>query len=396
MTKKKNVLMAAAVLLTSLPMAAAEAESGFSSMMEGPNMALAVIALIQLIAIISLGGIIKRLTSNTDHFVKLKKFMDNSGTKAVILFMAFTGMASIANAQEEAARTEPPTFPEFFQDANTLLLLVVNVVLLLAFLYMTRLLKNTVAMLMPELEKTPEQVAAEEEPSKVMQALTDAIPLEREHEVMMDHEYDGIRELDNNLPPWWVWMFYATIAFGFVYLIYYEVLPYGLTQEEEYLAEVQEAEEAKAAYLAAAKNLVDENNVEFLADASDLNAGKGIFVEKCQVCHAADGGGGVGPNLTDPYWIHGGGVKEIFKTVKYGVPTKGMISWESQLRPIEMAQVSSYIKTLEGTTPAVAKEPQGEIWVDAEENTAPADSTDQEVPEVEEESSEEEAQTAAL
>jgi len=191
-------------------------------------------------------------------------------------------------------------------------------------------------------------------------------------------------------------MFYATIAFGFVYLVYYHVLPYGLTQEEEYVAEVQEAEEAHAAYLAAAKNLVDESNVEMLADASDLNAGKGIFVEKCQQCHAADGGGGVGPNLTDPYWIHGGSVKDIFKTVKYGVPTKGMISWESQLRPIEMAQVSSYIKTLQGTTPAAPKDPQGELWVAPEENSSPADTTNQVAPDVEEEISEEDAQTAAL
>ncbi|MGB6036575.1 MAG: cbb3-type cytochrome c oxidase N-terminal domain-containing protein [Cryomorphaceae bacterium] len=394
MIKKKNVLMVAAVLLTSLPMAAAEPESG-SSLMEGPNMALAVIAIIQLIAILSIGGIIKRLTRNTDYFVKLKQLKENTGAKAVILMMGFMGLASIVNAQEEAVRTEPPAFPEFFQDANTLLLLIVNIVLLLAFLYMTKLLKNTVAMLMPELEKEPEEETVAE-PSQVMQALTDAVPVEREHEIMMDHEYDGIRELDNNLPPWWVWMFYATIAFGFVYLAYYHVLPYGLTQEEEYLAEVQQAEEAHAAYLAAAKNLVDENNVEFLADASDLKAGKGIFTEKCQQCHAADGGGGVGPNLTDSYWIHGGGVKDIFKTVKYGVPTKGMISWESQLRPIEMAQVASYIKTLEGTTPAAPKDPQGELWVAPEENAAPADSTGQDSPDVEEETSEEEAQTATL
>ncbi|HKL39301.1 MAG TPA: cbb3-type cytochrome c oxidase N-terminal domain-containing protein [Cryomorphaceae bacterium] len=395
MIKKKNVLMAAAVLLTSLPMAAAETESSFSTLMHGPNLALAIIALIQLIAILSVGGIIKRLTRNTDYFVKLKKLKDHSGAKAVILLMGFMGLASLVNAQEEAVGPEAPAFPEFFQDANTLLLLVVNMVLLMAFLYMTQLLKSTVAMLMPEVEEEPE-VREVAETSKVMHALTDAVPLDREHEVMMDHEYDGIRELDNNLPPWWVWMFYATIAFGFVYLVYYHVLPYGLTQEEEYLAEVQQAEEAHEAYLAAAKNLVDENNIVMLADVSDLQVGKSIFIEKCQQCHAADGGGGVGPNLTDPYWIHGGSIKDIFKTVKYGVPTKGMISWESQLRPIEMAQVSSYIKTLEGTTPAAPKDPQGELWVAPDETVAPADSTAQDSPNVEEEMSEEDAQTATL
>lgn len=393
--------MLLAMVLTSLPMAAAETQTGFSSLMDGPNLALAVIALIQLVAIISLGGIIKHLTRNTDYFVKLKKLKDKSQGKAMMLLIGFLGLAVAANAQDEAIpRVEVPTFPSFFQDSNTLLLLVVNVVLLMAFLYLTRLLKSTVAMLMPELEKTAEEVAeAAAEPSQVIHALTDAVPVEREHEIMMDHEYDGIRELDNNLPPWWVWMFYATIVFAFAYMIYYHVLPYGLTQEEEYFAEVEEAEIAKAAYLAASKNLIDENSVVMLTDLADLNNGKNIYVAKCLVCHAADGGGGVGPNLTDQYWIHGGSVKDVFRTVKYGVPSKGMISWESQLRPNEMAQVSSYILTFVGTTPAAPKEPQGELWIAPNESAAPADSTDQATPEVEEENeetSEDESQTAAL
>jgi cytochrome c oxidase cbb3-type subunit 3 len=396
MTKKKSVLITGFIFLSAVPMLAAEAESGFSSMMSGPNLALAVIALIQLIAIISVGGIIKRLTRNTDYFVKLKKLRESLPNKTLTLILGLVGLASAAHAQDEAvARTAAPAFPDFFQDQNTLLLLVLNIVLLLAFLYMTQLLKSTVAMLMPEIEKEPE-VREVVETNKVMNVLTDAVPLEREHEVMLDHEYDGIRELDNNLPPWWVWMFYATIAFGFVYIIYYHILPYGLSQEEEYVAEVQQAEEARAAYLAAAKNLVDENNVEMLTAAADLKAGESIFMEKCMQCHAADGGGGVGPNLTDPYWIHGGSIRDVFMTVKYGVPAKGMISWESQLRPAEMAQVASYVKTLEGTTPAAPKDPQGELWVAPDDNESRRDSTFQVVPDDDNESDEEEARTAAL
>lgn len=396
MNKKKIVTLSAAVLFTSVPLVAAEAESGFATLMHGPNLALAIIALIQLIAIISVGGIIKRLTRNTDYFVKLKKLKEGSVSKTLVFLFGFMGAATAAQAQDEAAGPEPPVFPDFFQDQNTLLLLVLNILLLAAFVYMTQLLKSTVAMLMPEVEEEPE-VREVVESNKVMNALTDAVPLEREHEVMMDHEYDGIRELDNNLPPWWVWMFYATIAFGFVYLIYYHVLPYGLSQEEEYVAEVQQAEEAHAAYLAAAKNLVDETNVEMLTAAADLKAGEAIFLEKCMQCHAADGGGGVGPNLTDPYWIHGGSLVDVFTAVKYGFPTKGMISWESQLRPSEMAQVASYVKTLQGTTPAAPKDPQGEIWTAPEDTESPADTTNQEVvPEAEDEKSEEDAQTAAL
>jgi len=395
---KKTLILTSALILTGFPMVASESESGFSTLMEGPNLALAVIALIQLIAIISVGSIIKRLTHNTDYFVKLKKLRDNSGLKSLILLVGMVGLSSVAVAQEaEVMRPEPPTYPAFAQDANTMLLLGLNILLLLVFVYMTRLLKKTVAMLMPEIEEAPQKEVEVVETGKVMHALTDAVPIEREHEVLLDHDYDGIKELDNNLPPWWVWMFYVTIIFGFVYMVYYHVLPYGKSQEEQYVAEVQAAEEAREAYLAMAKNLVDETNVSMLEAESDLKAGKAIFVEKCQQCHAADGGGGVGPNLTDNYWIHGGSLKDVFKTVKYGVPSKGMISWESQLRPNQMAQVSSYIMTLQGTTPMAPKDPQGELWVAPEETAAPADSTMVAPEEVEGEEEEvEDNQTASL
>lgn len=396
---KKKLFATLALITAGLPLFAAESDSGFASLMEGPNLALAVIAVIQLIAIISVGSIIKRLTRNTDYFVKLKKLREESSLKTVVLLLGMVGLSSLAMAQEaEAVRAEPPVYPAFAQDANTLLLLSLNVLLLLVFIYMTRLLKKTVAMLMPEIEQAPQAAeSAVAEPSGVMHVLTDAIPIEREHEVMLDHDYDGIRELDNNLPPWWVWMFYVTIIFAFVYMVYYHVLPYGKSQEEQYIAEVQEAQEAREAYLAMAKNLVDESNVVMLEAESDLKAGKAIFVEKCQQCHAADGGGGVGPNLTDKYWLHGGSITDVFKTVKYGVPAKGMIAWESQLRPNEMAQVSSYILSLQGTTPANPKDPQGDLWQEAEETTTPSDSTDVE-PEMMEESNEEgsDNQTASL
>ena len=393
---KKTTLLFFALVMGIIPVSAAEADSGFSELLSGPNLTLAIIALIQLIAIISVGSIIKKLTRNTDYFVKLKKLRESEGLKVAILMIGFSGLSLLANAQEatEAVREQAPLYPEFARDPNSIMLLGLNVILLLVFIYMTRLLRSTVAMLMPEIEEEP-QTVAEAQASGVMHALTDAIPLEREHEVMMDHEYDGIRELDNNLPPWWVWMFYVTIAFAFVYMVYFHVLPYGQSQEEQYIAEVEAAEEAKAAYLAMAKNLVDESNVEMLSTESDLNAGKAIFVEKCQQCHAADGGGGVGPNLTDEYWIHGGSIQDIFKTVKYGVPAKGMISWESQLRPNEMAQVSSYIKSLMGTQPANPKEPQGDVWVEQVETEQPADSV-QSAPNEETTEEEIDSQTAAL
>ena len=202
----------------------------------------------------------------------------------------------------------------------------------------------------------------------------EAVPVEKEEAIVTDHEYDGIRELDNRLPGWWLYGFYFTILFGVVYFAYYQ-LGSGPSQEEEYQVEMQEAREEVKLYLASLDNLVDENSVELLTGAGDLAAGKAIYDANCAVCHANDGGGGVGPNFTDQYWIHGGDMKSMFRTIKYGVPEKGMISWEAQLSPKKMAQVASYIYTLEGNTSANPKEAQGDLFERVEQETAPADST---------------------
>lgn len=190
-----------------------------------------------------------------------------------------------------------------------------------------------------------------------------------EKELMLDHSYDGIVELDNHMPPWLANVFYITIAFGIGYFVYYSVLGLGKTQLEEYAEEQRIAAIKIEAYKANLLDLIDENTVEFDQSASALAAGKSIYDMNCAACHASDGGGGVGPNFTDEYWIHGGSINDIFRIVKYGVPAKGMIPWDDQLSPEEMQQVSSYIKTLVGTTPANPKEPQGEKYVpEAEED----------------------------
>lgn len=194
--------------------------------------------------------------------------------------------------------------------------------------------------------------------------LTRTKEIEKEGEIILDHNYDGIRELDNVLPPWWVYLFYATIVFGVVYLIRFHVIG-DYDQKLEYEQEVAAAKIAIAEYKKTAKDLVDVNTVEFLSDASDLSAGEKIFNTNCVACHMADGGGGIGPNLTDSYWILGGGIKNVFNTISEGGRDgKGMIAWKQSLKPAEMAQVASYILTLGGTTPANPKAPEGEIWVD--------------------------------
>ncbi len=199
---------------------------------------------------------------------------------------------------------------------------------------------------------------------KVWSKLTGNKPIEKEGEIILDHNYDGIRELDNELPPWWVWMFYATIIFGVVYLVRFHIVG-DYDQDLEYEQEVAAATLAIEEYKKTAKDLVDINTVELLADASDLSAGKAIFESTCVVCHMADGGGGIGPNLTDENWILGGGIKNVFNTISEGGRDgKGMVAWKQILKPAEMAQVASYLLTFQGTTPANPKAPEGDIWVD--------------------------------
>lgn len=188
--------------------------------------------------------------------------------------------------------------------------------------------------------------------------------IEEEHEIILDHDYDGIRELDNNLPPWWKYSFYATIVFAIVYMVRFEVLN-DYTQDEEYEMAVAAAQLEIEEWKKTAKDLVDVNTVTLLTDAADLSAGKKIYETNCIACHKSDGGGGIGPNLTDPYWILGGSIKDIFKTVSEGGRAgKGMIAWKSELKPLEMAQVSSYVMSLGGTTPAEPKAPEGDLWQD--------------------------------
>lgn len=192
--------------------------------------------------------------------------------------------------------------------------------------------------------------------------LLDKKPLAKEEEIILDHDYDGIRELDNNLPPWWLYGFYASIIFAFIYMFKYQVFG-GTSQKEEYLIEVAEAELEIAEYKKNATGLLTLNTVELLTEDADLSSGKTIFLANCIACHQEDAGGGIGPNLTDSYWILGGGIKNVFNTItEGGRPGKGMISWKTDLKPGEIAQVASYILSLHGTTPAEPKEPEGELY----------------------------------
>ena len=198
----------------------------------------------------------------------------------------------------------------------------------------------------------------------LMKKLTKSEPMESEASLLLEHDYDGIKELDNNLPPWWVYLFYGCIAFAAIYLVRYELMGAD-DQEMELQKELAQAKIDIEEYKKTAPDLMDEKTVVLLTEASELAKGKTIFETNCVACHRADGGGQIGPNLTDNQWILGGGIKNIFHTIsKGGRDGKGMVAWNAMLKPAEIQHVASYIISLKGTNPKDAKAPEGEVWVE--------------------------------
>jgi len=187
-------------------------------------------------------------------------------------------------------------------------------------------------------------------------------PISEEKDLVMEHEFDGITELDNPTPAWFMVLFYGTMIFAVLYMFSYHVMDWGKLQEQEYADELRQAEEDKIALLMKPgnkANKINENNVEQSTDPAVLSAGGALFKNACAACHGENGQGLVGPNLTDEFWLHGGTIKDIFKTIKYGVPEKGMISWEKTMNAKQISQIASYILSIQGTHPAGAKAPQG-------------------------------------
>ncbi len=278
----------------------------------------------------------------------------------VLFFIIFGLMEYFVDSGDKPAIIEYP-ITQFFMLMVLLILIAIEVIL--------KSIENVMFQtLTPEAQER--YLAAKDKKiefkwlNSLYKKLTSSRSIEREGEIILDHNYDGIRELDNVLPPWWVYLFYVTIIFGVVYLIRFHIVG-DYDQELEYEQEVAAAQLAIEEYKKTAKNLVDVNTVEVLTEAGDLSAGEKIFTANCVVCHMADGGGGIGPNLTDEYWILGGGIKNVFQTISEGGRDgKGMVAWKNSLKPLEMAQVASYILQFQGTTPANPKAPEGEIWID--------------------------------
>lgn len=229
---------------------------------------------------------------------------------------------------------------------------------------------NVTYQLLSEEEK--QKLAAEEELGfteslwykNLMQKLTKTRPIAAEGELLLDHDYDGIKELDNDLPPWWKYLFIGSVIWGVAYFVHFEMLG-GDDQEMELKKEVAEAQIALEEYKKTAPDLMDAESVTLMTDAGDLAKGKAIFEMNCAACHRADGGGQIGPNLTDDHWLLGGGIKKVFHTISEGGRDgKGMVAWKAMLKPTEIQEVSSYVLSLQGSNPADGKAAEGEVYVE--------------------------------
>jgi cytochrome c oxidase cbb3-type subunit 3 len=374
-----NVVLAALMLSPSIGFAAASTNNN------GQDYNWMLISLVSLMIILLFVIWVLANTLRQLGFVvrdKMRKEKDEKAGIAIsILLFLLAGAASFhakaAEVAADAAQKAPAVVSNVIsgiqKDDFYAIITIISLELLIVF----ALVFNIKTLLRAISEKPEAEIAvAKARKSWFWDKFNAAATLEQEKDILLDHNYDGIQELDNSLPPWWKYGFYLTIIVGIIYLYRYHVSHEGMSQTEEYVAEMKQGEDDKAAYLAQSANNVDENTVVYLSDAAEIAQGKDIFSKNCISCHLADGGGSVGPNLTDEFWLHGGGIKDIFKTIKYGWQEKGMKSWKDDFSPKQIQQVASFVKSLKGSHPAAPKAPQGDIYIEASGAKAPtADTT---------------------
>ena len=199
-------------------------------------------------------------------------------------------------------------------------------------------------------------------------------PLEEHYNApLRPHDFDGIHEFDNKLPNWWLWTFFGAMIFSVVYWFGYQVLHVWAGSLESYQIEVKKHEAERDRLIAQTMDLTDEGLLKLSKDPEAVARGKATFhgAGTCWTCHAVDGSGGIGPNLTDDYWLHGGKPGQIYRTVNHGVPLKGMEPWGPKLGPKRVADVVAYVLTIKGTHKK-GKAPQGELEKDEPKSAPPA------------------------
>lgn len=330
-----------------------------SSLSNSLTLTLVTLMIILLIIIAMLGNLLVEIAD-----IRLKKEKAEKGKSktavATVLLPVFLLLSTGAIAQDEAKTSSVTSIGGLSPFAFYSMLTIIFVELLVILV----LLINIKFLLKKDVERVYDVTPAKKGNTfqEWWAKLNKFKPIEQESSVELDHVYDGIRELDNRLPPWWLYGFYATILFGVVYLWRYHVAYSAPLSKEELEISIKSADAQVKAYLEKKGESIDENSVVALTDAQDIAEGKKIFTSSCAACHKEDGGGMVGPNLTDDYWMHGGDIKSIFKTIRYGI--NAMPQWQSTYSNKQIAQLASYVKSLHGTNPPGSKPPQGDIYTE--------------------------------
>ena len=293
--------------------------------------------------------------------------------KRTVSFMLTMIFAQSVFAQEavQAQKTfwdDPASDPMLPFYMMTTFMLVVIILVGFVAIYLIKILN--MLTLQAEMEKAQKlgiaYVAKTNWWNKFVQRVNASVPVEQEKNIDLGHNYDGIRELDNHLPPWWTGLFIGTIGFAIIYMVVFHLTESLPLQEQEYQRELAVAEEqARALSASQPQAVIDENALVFTNDPAIIGKGKVVFMNNnCGSCHRNDGGGNaIGPNLTDEYWVHGGDVKQIFLTIKTGVVEKGMPAWGKTMSPQDVKDVTFFVMSLLGTNPPDAKGPQGELFI---------------------------------
>lgn len=335
--------------------------------------------ILMLVLLIIIAVLANLLVSTADMKMKKRK-NENAGmiTSLVLIFLFLSPALFAQETTAEAAGETVKSTAQVIGGLSASTFYIMTVVIFLELFIILALLFNIRFLLKTEKEKLSAELSPEVvRPPAVTwwNRINKFKPVEQEADIDLGHDYDGIRELDNRLPPWWLYGFYVTIVVAAVYLWRFHVSHTGPTSQQEYEQSVQLAELKIQEHLKLKGDAVNENTVTVLTGAEDIAAGKKIFSTSCAACHKESGGGEVGPNLTDEYWLHGGDVKNIFKIVKYGI--NAMPQWQNAYSNKQLAQVASYVKSLKGTNPPNPKPAQGELY---KEEAAPASPSADSIP----------------